>query len=380
MFYDTPHLFFNTRFANNPPWGAQITLPNPAGGFADPYLDLSRRQPVPGADHRTGQTQPFPAFGVYVNAPLDTEPTSLQQWNVSVQRQFGDWLLPAQLPRQPLEPPVARHRAELRRSSRPARRPATPTSAACSILQNPAQGAVLRHDRPARRHGPRQLPRPAAVGAAPAEEQPQRAVQLHAVEVHERSGDDRDHRADDRRSRPTRISTTRTALGSPSRRQRLGRGADADVRRTTRCSAVFSDWQFAPLVRWQSGNRFIGHDRRRQRADRHGRPAGGADPRRPSTATARSDNYLNRAAFTSPAAGTYSDAEAVHDRRPVAAPERPRDHADVPGVGRTRLQFRWEIFNVINHVNFNAPTSGAQQRELRPDPDGRATRASCSSR
>ena len=31
-FYDTPHLFFNTRFANNPPWGAQITLTTrPAG-------------------------------------------------------------------------------------------------------------------------------------------------------------------------------------------------------------------------------------------------------------------------------------------------------------------------------------------------------------
>jgi hypothetical protein len=29
VFYDTPHLFFNTRFANNPPWGAQITISNP---------------------------------------------------------------------------------------------------------------------------------------------------------------------------------------------------------------------------------------------------------------------------------------------------------------------------------------------------------------
>ena len=29
VFYDTPHLFFNTRFANNPPWGAQITIANP---------------------------------------------------------------------------------------------------------------------------------------------------------------------------------------------------------------------------------------------------------------------------------------------------------------------------------------------------------------
>ena len=41
------------------------------------------------------QTQPFPAFGVYVNAPLDTEPTALHQWNIGAQRQFGDWLVSA---------------------------------------------------------------------------------------------------------------------------------------------------------------------------------------------------------------------------------------------------------------------------------------------
>ena len=61
-----------------------------------------------------GQTQPFPTAGVYVNAPLDTEPTTLQQWNVSAQRQFGDWLADRELSRQPLQPSVARDRAELR--------------------------------------------------------------------------------------------------------------------------------------------------------------------------------------------------------------------------------------------------------------------------
>ena len=54
VFYDTPHLFFNTRFANNPPWGAQITLSNPAGRLGRSVLDLSRRQSVPGAQHRLG--------------------------------------------------------------------------------------------------------------------------------------------------------------------------------------------------------------------------------------------------------------------------------------------------------------------------------------
>ena len=88
VFYDTPHLFFNTRFANNPPWGAQITLTEPGRRLRRSVSRLSRRQSVPGAEHRTGQTQPFPAFGVYVNTPLDMQPTSLQQWNVSVQRQL----------------------------------------------------------------------------------------------------------------------------------------------------------------------------------------------------------------------------------------------------------------------------------------------------
>ena len=54
IFYDTPHLFFNTRFTNNPPWGAQITIPNPAGGFSRSVPRLPRRQPVPGAQRQLG--------------------------------------------------------------------------------------------------------------------------------------------------------------------------------------------------------------------------------------------------------------------------------------------------------------------------------------
>ena len=66
----------------------------PPGGFADPYLGYPGGNPFPALN--TGwATQPFPAFGVYVNAPLDLKPTTLQQWNVTVQHQFGDWLASA---------------------------------------------------------------------------------------------------------------------------------------------------------------------------------------------------------------------------------------------------------------------------------------------
>ena len=198
VFYDTPHLFFNTRFANNPPWGAQITISNPPGGFADPYLGYPGGNPFPALN--TGwATQPFPAFGVYVNAPLDLKPTTLQQWNVSVQHQFGDWLASASY--------LGNHSSHLWRATE--LNPAVFGPGATTGEHEPAAraraaelraGTVLRHDRSARRHRPRQLRRDAAVAAAPAEEQPERALELHALEVHERSGDDRDHRPDDRES------------------------------------------------------------------------------------------------------------------------------------------------------------------------------------
>ncbi len=129
VFFDTPHLFFNTRFANNPPWGAQITLSNPPGGWADPYSTYPGGNPFPALN--TGwATQPFPAFGVYVNAPMDINPTSLQQWNISAQRQFGDWMLSTTISRQQVDALVAGDGAQPGGLCRRARRPATPTSAA----------------------------------------------------------------------------------------------------------------------------------------------------------------------------------------------------------------------------------------------------------
>jgi hypothetical protein len=91
IFYDTPQLFFNTRFANNPPWGAQITLSNPLGGLTDPYLTYPGGNPFPGLATISADSF-FPLAGVYVNSPLHLKPTYLQQWNLSVQRQVGEWL------------------------------------------------------------------------------------------------------------------------------------------------------------------------------------------------------------------------------------------------------------------------------------------------
>jgi hypothetical protein len=120
-------------------------------------------------------------------------------------------------------------------------------------------------------------------------------------------------------------------------------------------NAILGDWQVAPLVRWQSGSPFsvttgvdnalsgMGGQKAVQVLD---------DVYGDRTV----NNYLNPAAFTSPAAGTYSTL------RPNAfvGPSRLQNDLAVSKtfkVAERALQFRWEVFNVLNHASFNNPTT-----------------------
>jgi hypothetical protein len=67
--------------------------------------------------------------------------------------------------------------------------------------------------------------------------------------------------------------------------------------------------------------------------------------------------FLNRAAFTSPTTGTYSTLA------PFTILNRSNLQNDF-ALTRTfkiaatqSVQFRWEVFNLLNHVNFNAPVT-----------------------
>jgi hypothetical protein len=120
--------------------------------------------------------------------------------------------------------------------------------------------------------------------------------------------------------------------------------------------AVLSDWQLSPIVRWQSGGRSsvttgvdtaltgLGAQRAVQILDD---PYGAGAP----------SQYLNRAAFQPPASGAYSDLPPFTI---VNASNLQNDFALTRtfklGVSQS-VQFRWEVFNVMNHVNFNAPVS-----------------------
>jgi hypothetical protein len=120
--------------------------------------------------------------------------------------------------------------------------------------------------------------------------------------------------------------------------------------------AIFSEWQVSPIVRWQTGDRSsvttgvdnaltgMGAQRAVQVLDD---PYGSGAP----------DNYLNRAAFASPAAGTYSSLKPFT----IVNPARLTDDLALARnlrLGDSRnIQLRWEIFNLLNHTNFNAPVT-----------------------
>ncbi len=90
LFYDTPQMFFDTRFSNAPPWGQTVGL-NGNLNFTNPWATYPGGDPFPALTH-VSATTPFVQQGTYVNMPLNYKPEYLQQFNISIQHQSGNWL------------------------------------------------------------------------------------------------------------------------------------------------------------------------------------------------------------------------------------------------------------------------------------------------
>src|SRR3954466_8608593 len=67
--------------------------------------------------------------------------------------------------------------------------------------------------------------------------------------------------------------------------------------------------------------------------------------------------YLNRAAFTPQATGTYSTLAPFTIVNPSNLQNDFALTRTFRITGAQNVQFRWEVFNVINHVNFNPAVS-----------------------
>lgn len=95
ILYDLPAMQYFDRFGFGPPWASALTLNNPGGGFADPFRDYPGGNPFPLASPPP-KNATFVLAGQYANLPLNIKPAYFQQWNASLQQQFGsNWLFSA---------------------------------------------------------------------------------------------------------------------------------------------------------------------------------------------------------------------------------------------------------------------------------------------
>ncbi len=93
IFYDMPQTLFYYNYSTEPLWGESITIINPQGGFANPWLGYPGGNPFPTSQNKNTA---YPTAGYYETVPLHVQNTYVEQWNITVQRQLGtSWLLKA---------------------------------------------------------------------------------------------------------------------------------------------------------------------------------------------------------------------------------------------------------------------------------------------
>ena len=98
MFYDVPHSVFAYGFSEAPPWGENVNRTNVL--FDNPWgPGQNGSAAFPGGDPfplNLNKNFTFPNTGTYTTYPLNIQPTYMDQWNISLQKQIGsNWLLSA---------------------------------------------------------------------------------------------------------------------------------------------------------------------------------------------------------------------------------------------------------------------------------------------
>lgn len=93
IFYDFPSFAFD-QFGFSPPWGANLTITNPAS-FANPWGNFPGGSPFPLGP---ANTYKFPQGNAQLTYgyPLNLQPTYIEQYNLTIQKQVGsNWLVSA---------------------------------------------------------------------------------------------------------------------------------------------------------------------------------------------------------------------------------------------------------------------------------------------
>lgn len=92
--FDTGVADANNTMSNASPWGQNVTIDSPAGGFDNPWQGVQGGNPFP---VRPGDPNaPYSSYGSFSSVNYDFHTTYVEAWTLSIQHQFAaDWLASA---------------------------------------------------------------------------------------------------------------------------------------------------------------------------------------------------------------------------------------------------------------------------------------------
>ena len=370
IFSDRDMLISLTGYGQTVPFGNRVTLTNV--NLSNPWATYPGGNPFP---ILVEKNMAFPAFGLYATHPFHAKPASVNQWNLSIQRQLGtDWLVTANY--------IGSSTIHLRTGNElnPAVflgvAPCTINGQAfstCSTtantnqrrrlnLQNPAQGqyygsiAVLDDGGTGNYHGlflstQKRLSRGVSVLANYTWSH---CISDFWIATVGGAGGSTVH--------PDNRSTERSNCVGSDQRQNFNLSAVLQTPKfaNRRLALIAGDWQFSPIVKIRSGQFFtvtggvdyalngtpqVANQRPNQVL---------ADPYLPNKSV---DGWLNPAAFAAPAPGTYGNLGQNNLLGPGVF-QLDLAVSRTFGIGEDkRLQVRGEAFNLPNHLNPSTPVA-----------------------
>jgi hypothetical protein len=359
-FYDLPHLFSFNGYAGALPNGNNITATNAT--LDDPWANFPGGDPFPIVP---GPSMTFPNFSIYTTAPYDSPASYADQWNVSYQRQLGDvWMASVNLL-------VNRGRnLPVSNETNPATYiPGTCGATPCSTAANSNQRRRLFLENPTLGAAYADLVENVNIGQSSykglllsVQRRSVSGLSLQSNYTLSECTSDRLETAGGTLgatplTKPGDLEADRGSCGGADRRHILNLST---VYQTPRSQGVLGalagDWQVSGILNAQSGGHYsvvTGVDNALNRVAQ-------TPTQRPTQILddpylKQGYRWLNPAAFQAPAPGTYGTMPI----NMIEAPGRFNIDAGLTRsfrmTGTHQLQFRAEVFNLLNRVQLGVP-------------------------
>ena len=360
-FYDIPQGASFNGYASALPYGTNLTSTNAT--LDDPWGGFPGGDPFPIVP---GPSMTFPSFGIYVTAPFDQPAPRADQWNVSYQRQLGtSWAASANfLINRGTRLPVSNE------TNPAAYIPGTCGAGPCSTAANSNQRRKLFLENP-------------TLGSAYADTVEVvnighsfykgllLSLQRRSASGLSMQGNYTLSKCDSNRlemaaggtigatplTRPGDLDADYGSCGGADRRHIVNLSVVYQTPKATGIlGALASDWQFSGIVNAQSGNYFsvvtgVDNALNKVATTPTQRPTQILD----DPYLKQGYRWLNPAAFQAPAPGTYGTMPF----NAIVAPGRFNIDAGFVRSFRTRgaqeLQFRGEVFNLLNRTQLGVP-------------------------